>query len=461
MPEDTRRADLPGPAFSDCGYPQEMLADFDQMECLSSRPGRETVLLRRKADGAPAVAKCYDRAVFSALSAEREGPDASGCPGVPRLLGQYENAAFFCSVREYIPGVSLAAYVAEHEMTQQQIVDVCVRLCDILGALHARPTPIIHRDVKPENVILGDDGGVYLIDFDTARTFKPEAESDTQFFGTRGYAAPEQYGFAQTDERADIYSLGVLLRFLLTGSVRESAHVRLYRPLAKIIDRCTAFAPEKRYQTVGAVKSALLAANPRRQALRAGGIVLAALALCAALAFGGVKLYQRITYTPFTPDHIPAFVSDEDRIADAVAYLREKYGTALFDAPDDIATVGDLRAALMELYGLERDYVCGINTDMPQESEAFFLPWGWDDGQTVDRDIAVYAAVKAHDSAIVADWSSLKDDNGFYPGVRVAVAFAEETGITTGANRPGDISLGELALIFANADRVFDAAAGK
>ena len=84
-----------------------------------------------------------------------------------------------------------------------------------------------------------------------------------------------------------------------------------------------------------------------------------------------MKLYQRITYTPFTPDHIPAFVSDEDRIADAVTYLREKYGTALFDAPDDIATVGDLRAALMELYGLERDYVCGINTDMPQESEAF------------------------------------------------------------------------------------------
>ena len=70
--------------------------------------------------------------------------------------------------------------------------------------------------------------------------------------------------------------------------------------------------------------------------------------------------------------------------------------------------------------------------------------------------------MKAHDSAIVADWSGLKDDNGFYPGVRVAVAFAEKTGITTGANHPGDIPLGELALIFANADRVFgaDAAAG-
>ena len=86
------------------------------------------------------------------------------------------------------------------------------------------------------------------------------------------------------------------------------------------------------------------------------------------------------------------------------------------------------------------------------------MPWGWDDGQTVDRDIAVYAAVKAHDPSIVADWSSIKDDNGYYPGVRVAVAFAEETGITTGANSPRDITLGELALILANTDRVFEAA---
>lgn len=72
--------------------------------------------------------------------------------------------------------------------------------------------------------------------------------------------------------------------------------------------------------------------------------------------------------------------------------------------------------------------------------------------------VAVYAAVKVHDPSIVADWSSIKDDNGYYPGARVAIAFAEETGIMTGANRPGDITLGELALILANADRVFEAA---
>ena len=123
--------------------------------------------------------------------------------------------------------------------------------------------------------------------------------------------------------------------------------------------------------------------------------------------------------------------------------------------------MGDLRAAMIDLYGLNRDYVYGINTEMPQESDAFFMPWGWDDVQTVDRDIAVYAAVKVHDPSIVADWSSIKDDNGYYPGVRAAMAFAEKTGILTGVNRPGDITLGEMALILANADRVFEAAETK
>jgi hypothetical protein len=458
MREELTGIDALEAVFDAYGFPPEMLADYDQMECLSSRRGRETFLMRRRADGALAVAKCYDRAVFP-LGADDALPDTAGCPGVPEVLGRYENERYLCVVRAYVEGVSLAEYVRERELSQAEIVEICLKLCGILDNLHSRPEPVIHRDVKPENVILTPGGDVCLIDFDTARTFKPEAESDTLFFGTKGYAAPEQYGFAQTDARTDEYSLGVLLRFLLTGSVRKSPHVRLYRPLEKIIDRCTAFAPEKRYPDMKAVARALRAANPRARFLRVGGAVLAALALCALLSFGGVKLYRHLTYTPFTPDHIPAFATDEARVADALDYMHRTYGTTMFDASDDVATIGDLRSALMELYGLERDYVYGINTDMPQESEAFFLPWGWDDGQTVDRDIAVYAAVKAHDPAIVADWSGLKDDNGFYPGVRVAVAFAEKTGITTGANRPGDIPLGELALIFANTDRVFAAAA--
>ena len=121
------------------------------------------------------------------------------------------------------------------------------------------------------------------------------------------------------------------------------------------------------------------------------------------LILAGVRIYQAVTYTPFTADAIPGYLSDEERIADAVSFLRERYGTGLFDDTDALASVGLLRQAMTELYGLDWDYVWGINTGVPAESEDFFLPWGWDDAQNLDRDPAIYAAVKVHDPALVAE----------------------------------------------------------
>ncbi len=459
MSENKTDRDLIEEAFSRYGYPEEFLAAYDQLECLSSGRGRETFLVRSRADGSLAVAKCYDRAAFTLNPAEADPTQGLSRPGLPVLLGRYGNDAILCVVREYVEGKTLGELARERPLSQQEVVEIGQKLGEVLEYLHSQPQPVIHRDIKPENVVLGPDGQVTLIDFDIARTFKPEAQADTLFFGTKGYAPPEQYGFSQTDARADIYSFGVLLRFLLTGSVRENQNVRMYKPLEKIIAKCTAFSPEDRYPDMKAVLRALGAANPRSQFLRKAGLTLALLAACGLLILAGVLIYRAATYTPFTEDHLPAFLSDEERVTDAVSFMKTRYGTALFDDPEEVATVGDLRALLIECYGLERDYVYGINDQMPQESPDFFLPWGWDDGQTVDRDVAVYAAVKVHDPERVADWSSLKDDNGFYPGVRVAVAFAEEAGLTTGVNRPNDISRGELALIFANADRIFDEAA--
>lgn len=105
----------------------------------------------------------------------------------------------------------------------------------------------VHRDIKPENVILRGSEAV-LIDFDASRIFKSENTSDTRVLGTTGYAAPEQYGIAQTDERADIYSLGVLLNIMLTGKhpSKELASGRLGR----IVQKCTMVNPKKRYQNV-------------------------------------------------------------------------------------------------------------------------------------------------------------------------------------------------------------------
>ena len=437
-------------------FPPEFSAVYTPTECLSDRYGVSTFLVQDR-DGARFVAKCHDKALWSVKPGGEILKDLEH-PGLPRHIADFENDDMSVTVRKYIEGMPLSRYGRENNLSEGQIRDICIQLCDILYCLHHRERPIIHRDIKPQNVIVRPDGGVALIDFDIARVYRRDRDSDTVFFGTPDFAPPEQYGFSQTDARTDIYSLGVLLRWLLTGSARENKNIRIYRPLAKIIDKCTGFDPKNRFSDVSQVKKALLRANPKSRRLRTGASAFCAIVIVALLAWGGVRLYQYVTYTPFTEGAIPAYMSDEERIADAVRYMGDKYGTDMFDDTGEVATVGDLRTAMTELYGLDRDYVYGVNEDIPRESDEFFMPWGWDDGQTLDRDAAIYAAVKAHDPAIVADWSSLKDDNGFYPGLRVAVAFAEEHGITAGANRPYDITLGELALILANTDRVFESA---
>ena len=112
----------------------------------------------------------------------------------------------------------------------------------------------VHRDIKPENVIIRGSEAV-LIDFDASRIFKSEHHSDTQILGTTGYAAPEQYGITQTDERADIYSVGVLINVMLTGEhpSRRLASGRM----GLVVERCTRVSPEKRYKNVLRLMQAL------------------------------------------------------------------------------------------------------------------------------------------------------------------------------------------------------------
>lgn len=462
----------------DKAYPSEFLERYVVMECLGEGEGGDTFLVQERSTGNQFIAKSYDRSAEH-LHAEDEVLRSLDHPDVPKHVATYEDENAVVIVRTYVEGVPLDRHARGVDLGEQEIVGICVQLCDVLAYLHHRANPIIHRDIKPQNVIVRPDGTVALIDFDIARVYRsndadgaPDAggdadgssgtDSDTRVFGTRVYAAPEQYGFAQTDARADIYSLGVLLRYLLTGSPRENRKVRVYRPLAKIIAKCTAFDPSKRYSDVAQVKRALLAANSRSQGLRIAGIAVGALLVAALAVFAGVQIYKAATWSPFNDEAIPAVLDDQERVDDAVAYMKDKYGTSLFDHPDDLATVGLLRQTLIELYGLDRDYVYASQEEgLPGESDDYFMAWGWDDGQSLRRDAVVYAAVKVHDPSLVAEdqWSKLPDDNGEYPGTRVAVQFAEKTGIMTGVGRPYDVTVGEFALIFANADRVFDAAA--
>lgn len=286
--------------FDHSAFPAGFLEKYDQLECLSSSNGSETFLVRQRESEKPAIAKCYDKTVYQRTE-EGSILRALSHPGLPAFFDEFENGTMICVVREYISGTPLNQYACSRAFSGAEAVDICIRLCEILTYIHSRETPVIHRDIKPENIIVRSDGTVALIDFGISRTFDSESETDTVFIGTRLYAPPEQYGFAQTDARADIYSLGVLLRWMLTGSPKKDPAARIGRPLEKIIETCTAFAPNARYRDAASLKRALVSCRSQKSG-RARLAAAFCLALFAAMLFG----FAIGRYTPFFS---PAFKS--------------------------------------------------------------------------------------------------------------------------------------------------------
>ena len=141
-------------------------------------------------------------------------------PNLPRIYEHFTDPTHWYLVMQYIEGETLEddlKRTKEHPVSVKEMLDIGVQLAKVLRYLHTHTPPIIFRDVKPANIMRTRRGRLYLIDFGIARHFRPEKERDTGPLGSPGYAAPEQYGRAQSTEQTDIYGLGVTLHTLLTG----------------------------------------------------------------------------------------------------------------------------------------------------------------------------------------------------------------------------------------------------
>ena len=182
-------------------------------------------------------------------------------PHLPSIIDVIDGTDSFLIVMDYVEGNPLdKAIEATGAQSQENVIDWAKQLCDVLGYLHSRQPPIIYRDMKPANVMLKPDGSVVLIDFGTAREYKNTSVADTTCLGTRGYAAPEQFGgMGQTDARTDIYCLGATMYHLVTGHnpctyPYEMKPIREWNPqlstgLESIILKCTQNNPDDRYQS--------------------------------------------------------------------------------------------------------------------------------------------------------------------------------------------------------------------
>lgn len=150
---------------------------------------------------------------------------------------------------EHIAGVPLNEVLEKDMLSDGEKVSIVLQLCDAVAFLHGLNPPVIHRDIKPSNILVTKGGTIKLIDFDASRQYKKEQTSgDTRLLGTAEYAPPEQFGYAQTDVRSDIYSMGVVFREI------RFKKKRLQRKWDKIVRKCTNFAPEHRYQSVEELK---------------------------------------------------------------------------------------------------------------------------------------------------------------------------------------------------------------
>lgn len=155
-------------------------------------------------------------------------------------------------VQEYISGETVADRLKQGPLPQQEALKIAADVCEGLAAIHG--AGCVHRDVTPNNIVL-TGGSAVIIDYGIARIVMPDKGSDTNILGTPGYAAPEQFGFTQSDARTDIYAVGILLNVMLTGKLPNEEAAG--GAVGKIIRKCIAIDSRKRYGSILRVRDAV------------------------------------------------------------------------------------------------------------------------------------------------------------------------------------------------------------
>ena len=220
-------------------YIKHILKVYSLVAVLSRKNGCEVLHLRNKKSKTDLVLRSFSHSV--AAYEKLQNIRHVNLPEIYDVLAMDDGQIV---LEEYIDGITVAQVMELDKYRSSGARKVLLGLCDALTALHDRG--IIHRDVKPENVIVEKSKRVVLIDFNVSR-IESVATKDTVIMGTVGYASPEQLGLSQTDARTDIYAVGVLYNVMLTG---QHPSVTIASGKAgRIVRKCTAVNPNERYQT--------------------------------------------------------------------------------------------------------------------------------------------------------------------------------------------------------------------
>ncbi len=204
--------------------------------------------------------------------------EVNGVPEVYRCFGSGDRSYL---IRQYINGKTLREHInASGAFPVRKALEICISVCEILSELHKKNPPVIHRDIKSDNIIITPEGEVFIVDFGIAREYDGNAERDTQVMGTPVTAPPEQFGYRQTDQRSDVYSVGVLLNELVTGSTKIALSEMPRRPAA-VVNRCTQFEPAKRFESAAECGKALQKIYKKQPLKKAAACLLCVLCVAA------------------------------------------------------------------------------------------------------------------------------------------------------------------------------------
>lgn len=191
----------------------------------------------------------YSRDVYEQLASVR-------IEGVPAVKECVADDGKLIVVEEYVQGRSLKQVLDEHGLlNEEQAYEIAVQLVDILVRLHQLEPEIVHRDIKPSNIIIEKNGHVNLIDFNAARHVNADKNEDTRMLGTVYFAAPEQFGFGQSDERTDIYGLGATINYIMTGDKPGAGIAECI--FSDILKKCLMVDAKDRYQSAAELRGVL------------------------------------------------------------------------------------------------------------------------------------------------------------------------------------------------------------
>lgn len=267
-------------AFS-CAVPERILQRYDIITCLKYTEERSVYLLKRISDGAHILLKCGKGK--SRLLLENEYNivcsllKEKACDFVIKPIEFFTENDSSYYLREYVKGSTLEMIVEMGNVfSEKEAVSITSVLCGIVERLHKLTPPIICRDLNPSNILITDDGSIKIIDFDSAKQYDENAVHDAMCIGTKEMAAPEQFGFSQSDCRTDIYVLGMLLLYISTGSYDRS--VQMPKRVKKIVTKSTEFNPKDRYQSVSQMRK-LLNGSIRRKPIMKAVISVAVISL--------------------------------------------------------------------------------------------------------------------------------------------------------------------------------------